>query len=138
MKQLDKALLVRGACTAHYLQALHSLCRLFVAEGLEGRTCDDVLVRVLLCPDTYLTCYLACGGWSIASNNLDVYACLTACLHGTRHILAYGIGYGNNAQIGEVLIQEPSVLVWCLGLLVGEYLVGKAQGTHGLVLVGEQ
>ena len=32
-----------------------------------------------------------------------VYACLAACLHGTRNILAYGVGYGRHAQIGKVL-----------------------------------
>ena len=138
MQELYQTLFVGGSCSAHYLQTLYAVGRLLVCQCFKGRTRDNVHVRVLFCPDANLTCYFSGRGRGVARDNLYVYASLATCAYGTWHVLSDGVRYGHHAQVGEALDGQPSILVWCFCLLVGQYLVGKAQCAHCLILVGEK
>ena len=136
LQQLHEALLVRGAGARHDFQVQHAVQGLFVGEFGKGGAGDAVAFRVLGLPQAYLAGNLGGGARRVARDNLHADAGGLALAYGGRHVRTDGVADGYDAQEGQVVAAGQFHAV--LGRVVIHNLVGKAQGAHGHVLVGEQ
>ena len=72
----------------------------------------------------------------ISGNNLDVDTGSDTRANGIGHFATHGVGYGNNAEEGQVV--GHGFAIGNGGITVVQHLITEAQCAHGFVLISQQ
>ena len=136
LQQVNQSLLIGGPRTRHHSQHFHPFVGGLIAQCGEVGTRYLRLDGRIFVPYSYLSGNLNGCCSSVAGNNFHLDTCIKTFFYGCGNVLTNRIADGCYTLKGKSLHE--------IGIgkinfhLAGQWLIGKGQGAHGLVLVTSQ